>query len=83
MARPWFLTPYPLVPGRVCLSACLQVMISGVTGEPFPVDIYVGLVYYQRLRHMVLDKFQVGPRGGCTVPYCTALPPGCVGFVWE
>ena len=36
-----------------------QVMISGVTGEPFPVDIYIGVVYYQRLRHMVSDKFQV------------------------
>jgi DNA-directed RNA polymerase I subunit RPA2 len=34
-------------------------MISGVTGEPFPVDIYIGVVYYQRLRHMVSDKFQV------------------------
>ncbi|KAL4859361.1 DNA-directed RNA polymerase I subunit 2 [Chlorella vulgaris] len=40
-----------------------EVMISGVTGEPFPVDIYVGLVYYQRLRHMVLDKFQVRSTG--------------------
>jgi DNA-directed RNA polymerase I subunit RPA2 len=28
-------------------------MVSGFTGEAFEVDIYVGLVYYQRLRHMV------------------------------
>jgi hypothetical protein len=41
-----------------------QMMISGVTGEPFPVDIYIGVVYYQRLRHMVSDKFQVGGRAG-------------------
>lgn len=39
-------------------------MISGVTGEPFPVDIYIGVVYYQRLRHMVSDKFQVGASRG-------------------
>ena len=38
-------------------------MISGVTGEPFPVDVYIGVVYYQRLRHMVSDKFQVGVGG--------------------
>lgn len=40
-----------------------EVMISGVTGEPFPVDIYIGVVYYQRLRHMVSDKFQVRSTG--------------------
>lgn len=34
-------------------------MISGVTGEEMPCDIYIGVVYYQRLRHMVSDKFQV------------------------
>lgn len=34
-------------------------MISGVTGEEFAVDIFIGPVYYQRLRHMVSDKFQV------------------------
>lgn len=28
-------------------------------GQEMPCDIYVGLVYYQRLRHMVSDKFQV------------------------
>jgi len=34
-------------------------MICGVTGKPLKVDIFIGLVYYQRLRHMVADKFQV------------------------
>lgn len=40
-----------------------EIMISGVTGEPFPVEIYIGVVYYQRLRHMVSDKFQVRSTG--------------------
>jgi DNA-directed RNA polymerase I subunit RPA2 len=34
-------------------------MYSGITGQEFPADIYIGLVYYQRLRHMVGDKWQV------------------------
>jgi DNA-directed RNA polymerase I subunit RPA2 len=38
-------------------------MISGVTGEEFHADIFIGLVYYQRLRHMVSDKFQVRSTG--------------------
>lgn len=37
-----------------------ETMISGVTGEEFAADIFIGPVYYQRLRHMVADKFQVG-----------------------
>ena len=40
-----------------------EVMVSGVSGEPFPVDIYIGVVHYQRLRHMVSDKFQVRSTG--------------------
>ena len=38
-------------------------MYSGATGEELRVDIYVGVVYYQRLRHMVNDKFQVRSTG--------------------
>lgn len=38
-------------------------MISGVTGEEMVCDIFIGLVYYQRLRHMVSDKFQVRSTG--------------------
>lgn len=41
-----------------------ETMISGVTGEEMPCDIYIGVVYYQRLRHMVSDKFQVGDWSG-------------------
>ncbi|KAF2457410.1 hypothetical protein BDY21DRAFT_343766 [Lineolata rhizophorae] len=38
-------------------------MYSGMTGEELHADIYIGLVYYQRLRHMVNDKFQVRTTG--------------------
>lgn len=38
-----------------------ETMISGTTGQEFPADIFIGPVYYQRLRHMVSDKFQVPP----------------------
>ena len=38
-------------------------MYSGITGEEFAADIYLGVVYYQRLRHMVSDKFQVRTTG--------------------
>lgn len=38
-------------------------MYSGITGEEFHADIYIGVVYYQRLRHMVNDKFQVRTTG--------------------
>ena len=40
-------------------------MYSGITGDVFPADIYIGVVYYQRLRHMVSDKSQV--RAACCV----------------
>ena len=38
-------------------------MYSGITGEELGADIYIGLVYYQRLRHMVNDKYQVRTTG--------------------
>ncbi|CAP60512.1 uncharacterized protein PODANS_1_8070 [Podospora anserina S mat+] len=38
-------------------------MYSGITGEEFMCDIYIGVVYYQRLRHMVNDKYQVRTTG--------------------
>ncbi|KAI3622965.1 DNA-directed RNA polymerase [Malassezia furfur] len=38
-------------------------MYSGITGKELRADIYLGVVYYQRLRHMVNDKFQVRTTG--------------------
>eukprot|EP01134_Creolimax_fragrantissima_P002099 CFRG2099T1 len=38
-------------------------MYSGISGVELEVDIFIGVVYYQRLRHMVSDKFQVRTTG--------------------
>ncbi len=46
-----------------------ETLYSGYTGEPFEVEIFMGLVHYQRLRHMVSDKFQVRERGRVNALY--------------
>lgn len=40
-----------------------ETMYSGVYGTELKVDIYMGVVYYQRLRHMVHDKSQARSTG--------------------
>lgn len=40
-----------------------EVLHSGVTGEELKVDVFFGVVYYQRLRHMVGDKYQIRTTG--------------------
>lgn len=40
-----------------------ETMYSGVHGVQMKVDIYSGLVFYQRLRHMVSDKSQARATG--------------------
>jgi DNA-directed RNA polymerase I subunit RPA2 len=40
-----------------------EVMYSGVSGLQLKADIYIGVVYYQRLRHMVNDKAQARSTG--------------------
>uniref|UniRef100_A0A0G4FAA5 DNA-directed RNA polymerase subunit beta n=1 Tax=Chromera velia CCMP2878 TaxID=1169474 RepID=A0A0G4FAA5_9ALVE len=54
--------------GKALLAAGYQYygkecLYSGVTGEPMDADIFMGVVYYQRLRHMVNDKWQVRSTG--------------------
>ncbi|ELP89482.1 DNA-directed RNA polymerase I subunit RPA2, putative [Entamoeba invadens IP1] len=38
-------------------------MYSGITGTEMQTDIYIGVVYYQRLVHQVKDKYQVRSTG--------------------
>lgn len=38
-------------------------LYSGVSGCLMQADLYIGVVYYQRLRHMVSDKYQVRSTG--------------------
>ncbi|XP_010670529.2 DNA-directed RNA polymerase I subunit 2 isoform X2 [Beta vulgaris subsp. vulgaris] len=49
-----------------------EVLYSGVYGTELTCEIFIGPVYYQRLRHMVSDKFQVRSTG--TVDSITRQP---------
>ncbi|XP_057512006.1 DNA-directed RNA polymerase I subunit 2 isoform X1 [Actinidia eriantha] len=49
-----------------------EVLYSGVYGTELTCEIFMGPVYYQRLRHMVSDKYQVRSTG--TVDQLTRQP---------
>ncbi len=48
-------------------------LTNGETGEPFPARIFVGMSYYQKLKHMVSDKVHARPFGSVTT--LTRQPP--------
>jgi len=40
-----------------------ETLYNGMTGEEIEAEIFMGVVHYQRLRHMVSDKYQVRANG--------------------
>lgn len=44
-----------------------ETMYSGIDGREMTARIFFGVVHYQRLRHMVSDKWQVSVYTGCNI----------------
>ncbi|MCS7110400.1 MAG: DNA-directed RNA polymerase subunit B [Candidatus Caldarchaeum sp.] len=44
-------------------SSGREILYSGVAGKPLEAEIFIGVVYYQRLHHLVRDKIHARSRG--------------------
>lgn len=55
-----------------------EVLYSGVYGTELTCEIFIGPVYYQRLRHMVSDKFQV-----CLLHFLSSFSPSLHVFFFS
>lgn len=57
-------TCYDIMHSNHRLFSGKELVISGITGELMPEEVYIGPIYYQRLKHMVSDKVHsrsIGP----------------------
>lgn len=48
-------------------------LYSGASGIPFSAYIFMGPVFYQKLKHMVMDKMHARARGPRAQPICSSL----------
>lgn len=57
-------------------------LTSGITGEPLQAYVFMGPIYYQKLKHMVVDKMHARVRACCLhCATCSSLASSGQGIV--